>query len=332
MAWVTIDRPEARNAINVAVREGLWDGVGRFNDDDAAVLVLTGSGDVAFCAGGDLKEMVAIARGPAAGLHPGLRADARGRQADDRRGQRRRVRRRVPARPDVRPVRRRRATRASRSPRSRSAAARRGRRRCPGSCRRASRWSCWSPASRSTLRAPSRSASSTGSSRCRGCKTTRRSSPRGSPRTRRCRWRRPSAPSTDRRPGHAVRGCRAHLGAGVPQRGRPRGPGGLRREACARWEGSGERRGARRARRSPRAGDRRAVRRALDGAGDGAFPGRGARPPPGWSIRDQVSHLAYFDDAAGRPYATRPALPPYRDETARLGDRYPTWSPRGTDT
>jgi enoyl-CoA hydratase/carnithine racemase len=56
-AWVTIDRPEARNAINTAVRDGLFDAVARFNADDAAVLVLTGSGDVAFCAGADLKEM-----------------------------------------------------------------------------------------------------------------------------------------------------------------------------------------------------------------------------------------------------------------------------------
>jgi enoyl-CoA hydratase/carnithine racemase len=58
VAWLTIDRPEARNALNAAVRAGLWDGVRRFNADDAAgVLVLTGAGDGAFCAGGDLKEM-----------------------------------------------------------------------------------------------------------------------------------------------------------------------------------------------------------------------------------------------------------------------------------
>jgi enoyl-CoA hydratase/carnithine racemase len=58
VAWLTIDRPEARNALSQAVREGLFDGVRRFNSDDqAAVLVLTGAGDRAFCAGGDLKEM-----------------------------------------------------------------------------------------------------------------------------------------------------------------------------------------------------------------------------------------------------------------------------------
>lgn len=58
VAWLTINRPEARNALNSEVREGLFAGVRRFNDDDAAkVLVLTGAGDRAFCAGGDLKEM-----------------------------------------------------------------------------------------------------------------------------------------------------------------------------------------------------------------------------------------------------------------------------------
>jgi enoyl-CoA hydratase/carnithine racemase len=60
VAWLTINRPEARNSLNKAVRDGLFDGVRAFNDDDTAkVLVLTGAGDKAFCAGGDLKEMSA---------------------------------------------------------------------------------------------------------------------------------------------------------------------------------------------------------------------------------------------------------------------------------
>ena len=60
IAWLTINRPEARNSLDKAVRDGLFEGVRRFNDDDAAkVLVLTGAGDKAFCAGGDLKEMSA---------------------------------------------------------------------------------------------------------------------------------------------------------------------------------------------------------------------------------------------------------------------------------
>jgi enoyl-CoA hydratase/carnithine racemase len=62
IAWLTIDRPEARNALSKAVRDGLWDGFRRFeSDEDAAVLVLTGAGEKAFCAGGDLKEMSSTA-------------------------------------------------------------------------------------------------------------------------------------------------------------------------------------------------------------------------------------------------------------------------------
>jgi enoyl-CoA hydratase/carnithine racemase len=58
VAWLTINRPEARNSLNESVRDGLFAGVRRFNGDDAAkVLVLTGAGRKAFCAGGDLKEM-----------------------------------------------------------------------------------------------------------------------------------------------------------------------------------------------------------------------------------------------------------------------------------
>ena len=58
VAWLTINRPAARNALNKAVRDGLFDSVRAFNADDGArVLVLTGAGDQAFCAGADLKEM-----------------------------------------------------------------------------------------------------------------------------------------------------------------------------------------------------------------------------------------------------------------------------------
>jgi enoyl-CoA hydratase/carnithine racemase len=61
VTWITINRPEARNALNQAVRDGLWQGLRRFAADDAsAVLVLTGAGEEAFCAGADLKEMAEL--------------------------------------------------------------------------------------------------------------------------------------------------------------------------------------------------------------------------------------------------------------------------------
>ena len=54
VAWLTMARPQARNALDAALREGLLDGFRRFQaDPEAAVLVLTGEGE-AFCAGGDL--------------------------------------------------------------------------------------------------------------------------------------------------------------------------------------------------------------------------------------------------------------------------------------
>ena len=60
ISTITIDRPEARNALNRAVREGLWAAFRRFvDDDDALVAILTATGDKVFCAGADLKEMSA---------------------------------------------------------------------------------------------------------------------------------------------------------------------------------------------------------------------------------------------------------------------------------
>jgi enoyl-CoA hydratase/carnithine racemase len=55
VARVTINRPEARNALSQEVMEGLLDAFERASRDDAVrALVLTGAGDKAFCAGGDL--------------------------------------------------------------------------------------------------------------------------------------------------------------------------------------------------------------------------------------------------------------------------------------
>jgi enoyl-CoA hydratase len=57
-AIVTIDREERRNAVDGATAELLAEAHGRFEaDDEARVLVLTGAGDEAFCAGADLKAI-----------------------------------------------------------------------------------------------------------------------------------------------------------------------------------------------------------------------------------------------------------------------------------
>ncbi len=57
-AVVTIDRPERRNAVDGPTAAALLEAYERFAaDDDARVMVLTGAGDQAFCAGADLKAL-----------------------------------------------------------------------------------------------------------------------------------------------------------------------------------------------------------------------------------------------------------------------------------
>ena len=59
IAILTINRPDQRNCLSRDVREGLREAWARFEADDAMrIAILTGSGEKAFCAGGDLKEMV----------------------------------------------------------------------------------------------------------------------------------------------------------------------------------------------------------------------------------------------------------------------------------
>lgn len=58
VARVTINRPERRNAMTWGVITGLRESVARAKaDPDVRVLVLTGAGDQAFCAGADLGGM-----------------------------------------------------------------------------------------------------------------------------------------------------------------------------------------------------------------------------------------------------------------------------------
>jgi enoyl-CoA hydratase len=59
-AVITIDRPERRNAVDPNTADQLLEAYRRFEDDDGArVMVLTGAGEEAFCAGADLKSVAA---------------------------------------------------------------------------------------------------------------------------------------------------------------------------------------------------------------------------------------------------------------------------------
>lgn len=55
--WITINRPERRNAINAEVIAVISDGIARAcADDSLRAIVLTGAGEKAFCAGADLQK------------------------------------------------------------------------------------------------------------------------------------------------------------------------------------------------------------------------------------------------------------------------------------
>jgi enoyl-CoA hydratase len=61
-ALLTIDRPERRNAIDGPTADALQEAHARFEaDDEARVLVITGAGELAFCAGADLKSIATLA-------------------------------------------------------------------------------------------------------------------------------------------------------------------------------------------------------------------------------------------------------------------------------
>src|SRR2546423_14710179 len=61
-AVLTMDRQERRNAVDGPTAELLAAGYERFESDAGArVLILTGAGDVAFCAGADLKAIETFA-------------------------------------------------------------------------------------------------------------------------------------------------------------------------------------------------------------------------------------------------------------------------------
>lgn len=64
---MTINRPQARNAINLETAQALAEALDRFNDDDTVVVgVLTGAGGT-FCSGMDLKAFAATGQRPYVG-------------------------------------------------------------------------------------------------------------------------------------------------------------------------------------------------------------------------------------------------------------------------
>ena len=57
-AWITINRPEVLNALNVATLEELEQAFAAAEaDDDVRVIIFTGAGERAFIAGGDIADL-----------------------------------------------------------------------------------------------------------------------------------------------------------------------------------------------------------------------------------------------------------------------------------
>ena len=71
--WITIDRPQKRNALNDEVFAGIEEGLAAAKaDPQISAVVLTGAGDKAFCSGADLDpDKSAFARGMARERQPG---------------------------------------------------------------------------------------------------------------------------------------------------------------------------------------------------------------------------------------------------------------------
>src|SRR5256712_7786739 len=68
---ITVNRPEAMNAIDPETHQALVAAWTRFRDDDSAwIAILTGAGDKAFSAGADLKKMIPGAFGGSRGYNP----------------------------------------------------------------------------------------------------------------------------------------------------------------------------------------------------------------------------------------------------------------------
>jgi len=64
IAYITINRPDALNALNPETYGELSEALIDFRDDENSwVVIITGAGEKAFCAGADLKEMLPVLEG-----------------------------------------------------------------------------------------------------------------------------------------------------------------------------------------------------------------------------------------------------------------------------
>lgn len=64
VALITINRPERRNALDATHYDALTDAWTRVRDNsDIRCAIITGAGDISFCAGADLKDLVGTKRG-----------------------------------------------------------------------------------------------------------------------------------------------------------------------------------------------------------------------------------------------------------------------------
>jgi methylglutaconyl-CoA hydratase len=57
IGWITLDRPEVRNALSSELMEAVGDGIDEFEADDAVRAVVIAGAGPAFCAGADLRSM-----------------------------------------------------------------------------------------------------------------------------------------------------------------------------------------------------------------------------------------------------------------------------------
>jgi enoyl-CoA hydratase len=63
VAYLTLDRPDRRNALSIGLTRSLTEALAELDDDpDVWAIAITGTGELAFCAGTDLKELDERAR------------------------------------------------------------------------------------------------------------------------------------------------------------------------------------------------------------------------------------------------------------------------------